>query len=201
MTTRPATVHGRVLTSDGRVATIRTATAHDAAALVALHDHLDDETLRLRFFNVSRTAARHYVDHLVASGPDEVISLVAEVDGEVVGLGTAEMVGPSCAEVAFVVADDERGHGLGTLLLEHLAHACTELGVAELTADVLPDNDRMAQVFHDAGYTMRRHLESGVLHYRLSTEESTTALTASRHRRETARARWAARHRTHAGTE
>lgn len=187
--------------SDGRIATIRTATVCDAGALVALHDHLDDETLRLRFFNVSRTAGRHYVEHLLAAGPDEVLSLVAEVGGEVVGLGTAEFVGPSCAEVAFVVADDERGHGLGTLLLEHLAHACVEVGVEELTADVLPDNTQMAQVFRDAGYGMTRHFESGVMRYELSTEESAAAVSASQRRHQTAQARSAARQATHAGAE
>lgn len=180
--------------SDGRTATIRTATNHDAGALIALHDHLDDETLRLRFFNVSRAAGRHYVEHLLAADPEQVLSLVAEVGGEVVGLGTAELVGPSRAEVAFVVADAERGHGLGTLLLEYLAHACLEVGVEELTADVLPDNARMAQVFRDAGYAMSRHFESGVMRYGLSTEESVAAAAASRRRHDVAQARSAARH-------
>lgn len=182
-----------VVMSDGRTATIRTLTPEDEGALVALHEHLDDATLRLRFFNVSHSAGRLYVEHVLRAGPDDVLALVAEVDGRVVGLGTAERVSPGSAEVAFVVADDERGHGLGTLLLEHLAHACTVLGIGQLTADVLPDNTQMVQVLRDAGYAMTRHFESGVMRYQLSTEETQAATAAAQHRRATAADRAAGR--------
>jgi GNAT superfamily N-acetyltransferase len=154
-----------VLTSDGRRATIRTPSEGDRAGLLALHDQLDDDALRLRFFNVSHDAGRHYVDHVLAGRPGTVISLVAVVDGAVVGLGTAELITPDAAEVAFVVSAAERGHGLGTLLLEHLTTQCRAAGITRLVADVLPQNARMAQVFRDASPTAEHHLDHGVMRY------------------------------------
>ncbi|MEJ7755619.1 MAG: GNAT family N-acetyltransferase [Nocardioidaceae bacterium] len=58
---------------------------------------------------------------------------------------------PGEAEVAFLVEDAHQGRGLGQLLLEHLAQAGREQGVAAFVADVLPDNVRMIQVFREAG--------------------------------------------------
>ena len=38
---------------------------------------MDDETLRLRFFAVNRTAGHHYVDHVLGGRPGPLVSLVA----------------------------------------------------------------------------------------------------------------------------
>ena len=80
------------------------------------------DTLRLRFFSPSREAGRRYVDHLFAPDNTASAALVALVRGRVAGLATAELLSPEAAEVAFLVADEDRGRGLGSLLLEHLAH-------------------------------------------------------------------------------
>lgn len=159
-----------VLTSDGRHATIRPPDGADRNGLLALHDQLDDAALRLRFFTVSHAAGRHYVDHVLAARPGAVISLVAVVDGSVVGLGTAELITPDAAELAFVVSAAERGHGLGTLLLEHLTTQCRAAGITRLVADVLPANTRMARVFRDASPIGEHHLEHGVMRYELDTD-------------------------------
>lgn len=178
-----------VLMSDGRRARIRPPVDGDREELLALHDELDDETLRLRFFTLNRSAGRHYVDHVLGGRPGPLVSLVATVDGRIVGLGTAERITDSAAEVAFVVAGAERGHGLGTLLLEHLATHCRSVGITRLVADVLPANARMAQVFRDAGYSVERHHESGLLRYELSTAVSEEFLTATEARRRVAEGR------------
>ncbi|WP_165807251.1 GNAT family N-acetyltransferase [Nocardioides currus] len=159
-----------VTMSDGRSATIRAPRESDRAALLSLHDQLDDETLRLRFFNVNHAAGPHYVDHVLTGRASDVTALVAVVGGELVALGTAETVAAQVAEVAFVVAERERGHGLATLLLEHLASICRGRGITRLVADVLFENTQMAQVFDDAGYSVARHANVGVLTYEMGTE-------------------------------
>lgn len=189
MPVRTSPLPAGVLTSDGRSAHIRPPTEDDRAGLLALHDGLDDEALRLRFFNVSRAIGRHYVDHVLSDRPGRVISLVAVVDDDVVGLGTAELITPDAAEVAFVVSDAERGHGIGTLLLEHLATQCQEAGITRLVADVLPENSRMAQVFRDAGCTLEHHLEHGVVRYELGTGATEVARSATEDRRRLAEER------------
>ncbi|MFC7363302.1 GNAT family N-acetyltransferase [Nocardioides astragali] len=178
-----------VLTSDGRPARIRAVADTDRDGLLVLHEEMDAETQRLRFFTVSKTAGRHYVDHVLAHDPTTIASLVATVSGDIVGLATAERMSDDTAEVALLVARSERGHGLGTLLLENLAAACRQLGIRRFVADVLPENSRMSQVLRDAGYTIERNIEPGVMTYELSTEASETARRATETRRRLAEAR------------
>ena len=171
-----------VILADGRSASIRKPDERDRDALVALHDQLDDQSMRMRFFSMNRHAGQHYVDHILALPGTAVVSLVAILDGRLVGLGTAERITPEASEVAFVVAAAEQGHGIGTLLLERLAMTCRAMGMTTLVADVLPDNVKMAQVFSDAGYACERRVDRGVLRYVLSTAPTDAYVSATRER-------------------
>ena len=71
------------------------------------------------------------------------------------------MPGADEAEVAFVVADDHQGRGIGSVLLEHLAAAARERGMKRFVAVVLAENAAMMRVFRHAGYETKRHLEYG----------------------------------------
>ena len=59
---------------------------------------------------------------------------------------------PRRAEVAFAVADDLHGRGVGTRLLERLATHASAAGIDEFVAEVLPQNAAMLGVFDDAGF-------------------------------------------------
>jgi acetyl coenzyme A synthetase (ADP forming)-like protein len=72
-----------------------------------------------------------------------------------------------CAEVAFAVADELQGHGVGTRLLEQLAESAAEAGISTFVAEVLPDNAPMLRVFEDAGFDISRRLEGGTTEVRL----------------------------------
>ncbi len=80
------------------------------------------------------------------------------VRDRVVALGTAEPVSADAAEVAFLVDEDLHGHGLGSLLLEHLAAACRDRGIRRFVAEVLADNHAMLGVFLDAGFEITQRL-------------------------------------------
>ncbi|MGL5857363.1 MAG: GNAT family N-acetyltransferase [Angustibacter sp.] len=67
------------------------------------------------------------------------------------------------AEVAFNVSDAHHGRGIGSALLEHLTAAARERGIGRFVADVLPQNQRMVEVFEQAGYAVSHHYEDGVL--------------------------------------
>ena len=165
-----------VLLTDGSIAVIRPLRPGDGPALHELHEQVSDEAIRLRFFSTARRAAHSYVDHVV-SDPD-TLALVAERHGRLVGLATAEPLTPIRAEVAFLVADETRGHGVGTLLLEHVAALALARGITELEADVLTDNHAMLRVFSDAGYTRDRSFDLGTVVLTLGT--GTTQATIER---------------------
>ncbi|VXC54220.1 bifunctional acetate--CoA ligase family protein/GNAT family N-acetyltransferase [Nocardioides sp. AX2bis] len=167
-----------VLLDDGTVAVVRPLGPDDREALTQLHDGVSDGSFRFRFFALGRRLGREYVAHLFSDTP-AAIALVALVRGRVVALATAERVDPATAEVAFLVADDERGHGLGALLLEHLAAAGRDLGVRRFTADVLAENGAMTQVFRAAGFTVDRVTSQGVVEVRMSTTASASAVAAA----------------------
>ena len=69
-----------------------------------------------------------------------------------VGHGVYLAMDPTRAEVAFAVADDFQGRGLGTLLLAHLAEAAGDNGITTFRAEVLPANRRMIDMFRESGF-------------------------------------------------
>jgi acetyl coenzyme A synthetase (ADP forming)-like protein len=89
--------------------------------------------------------------------------LADKADGERI-VALAEYVrlrDPRVAEVAFAVADDQQGRGIGTRLLEQLAARAGEAGIEHFLAQVLPENAAMLSVFRDAGFEVARELGGG----------------------------------------
>lgn len=166
-----------VLLADGTVAVIRLLRPDDLAAVQALHDRVSDESLRLRFFASGRAPARAYVEHLGTS--TTTTTLVAELDGDVVGIVTAERVDDDTEEIAFLVDDALAGRGLGSLLLEHMAGSARERDVGHLTAEVLVENRQMLAVFIDAGFDVVRRSEAGVVLVDLDPRATDDFLTAA----------------------
>lgn len=182
-TVRPADV----LLQDGSVASIRPARDTDAAALADLHDRIGQESLRLRFFSASKAAARRYAAHLLQA-PD-VLVLVAECDGRLAAVATAEPVDSTTSEVAFLVDDARHGLGLGSLLLEHLAAAARDRGIHRFVAEVLFENHGMLDVLSHAGFAVVRRTESGCVHVELDTRVSPEVLRAADERERRTEAR------------
>jgi acyl-CoA synthetase (NDP forming)/GNAT superfamily N-acetyltransferase len=164
------------LLADGRVATIRSPQVADLASLVALHEGIGDESLRRRFFSLNRRLATSYAAHLADGG---ALALVATIGDRIVGVASCELVAQTVGEVAFLVADDAHGVGLGTLLLEHLAARGRSAGIARFTAEVLAENSDMLRVLQDCGFTQHRSTSAGVTTLELSTAATTRAIAAA----------------------
>jgi len=168
MTTSLGTVPRGVyaLMTDGTTAEIRPAAPGDLAAVQAMHEAMSPDTAYLRFFSYSRLSAEQEAKRVCRPpGPDHQ-TLLALCGGEIAGVAGYEVEGTGQrAEIAFAVADRMHGHGLGTLLLEHLVSAAVQRGVTTFTATVLLENAEMQRVFSDAGLTVHRHLEAGVLEF------------------------------------
>ncbi|HEY6962672.1 MAG TPA: GNAT family N-acetyltransferase [Gaiellaceae bacterium] len=156
-----------VVLRDGSTLRLRPTTPADADLLLHFFESLSPESRYLRFQGASVVDGRT-VDPFLHTDFDATVSLVGELEGDVVALATyVRLRDPHRAEVAFVVADVMQGRGIGTRLLERLAAHASRAGIDEFVAQVLPQNNAMLKVFGDAGFATTRHLEGGVVEVRL----------------------------------
>jgi acetate---CoA ligase (ADP-forming) len=146
---------------DGGTVRVRPVRAEDEAELHAFLEDLSDEARWLRFFSAGTDLARAAASFVAA----DVFGLVAVAGDPERIVAHAAYVHESDdrAEVAFEVADDWQGRGIGTVLLAHLAERAQRDGVATFTATVLPANHRMIQVFRDSGFAVEVHSLPGEL--------------------------------------
>ena len=115
------------------------------------------------------------------AGHDARVALLGD---EIVAAARYDVVSPGVAEVAFVVADEHQGRGVGTLLLEHLAVLARAQGIHTFAADTLPNNAKMLGMFAAAGWARESRFEDGTVRTRFSIEpsaESTAAIAGREH--------------------
>ncbi|GGK41329.1 bifunctional acetate--CoA ligase family protein/GNAT family N-acetyltransferase [Nocardia camponoti] len=179
---------GDVLASDGGVVRIRPITPDDADALATFHERLSERTRYLRYFgpyprisprDMYRTTHLDYRDR---------VGMVAVLGNDIIGVSRYELLDRTderAAEVAFVVADEHQGRGLGSVLLEHLAGAAAEHEITTFVAEVLAENEPMITVFRDAGYQLRRSRDGAEVHLEFAIDP-TEALRTVRDAREAA---------------
>ena len=128
---------------------------------------MSPESKYLRFFAPYPRLSRRDVKRFTEVDYVDRVALILTLGGEMIGVGRWDRLDDDArsgkAEIAFLVEDAHQGRGVAQLLLEHLAEAARERGITGFVAEVLPENRRMAQVFADAGYRVRKGVEDGVL--------------------------------------
>jgi acetyl coenzyme A synthetase (ADP forming)-like protein len=190
----PAHWAGDVVLVDGGTAHVRPITPADGPGLVAFHERLSPDTVYSRFFSAKPTLSDAEVEHFTHVDYDSRVALVAELGDRLVGVARYDRLpGERTAEVAFVVADEHQGRGIGTVLLEHLAAAARERGINRFVAETLPGNRRMLEVFAAAGYEERTRHFDGVVQVELAIEPTEAAQAAMEEREHRAEARSVAR--------
>ncbi|WP_152190516.1 bifunctional acetate--CoA ligase family protein/GNAT family N-acetyltransferase [Georgenia satyanarayanai] len=168
----PAHWEADVVLRDGIPMHIRPIRPEDAPALQAMHQRQSPLSQYYRFFAPMERLSERDLHRFTHVDHDDRVALVLTSGEDIVAVGRYDRIDGDLAEVAFYVADSEHGRGLGSVLLEHLAAAGRERGVARFTAEVLPANARMVRVFRDAGYDVRQELDDGVLHVSFHIEET-----------------------------
>ncbi|HIE21964.1 MAG TPA: GNAT family N-acetyltransferase, partial [Acidimicrobiia bacterium] len=176
-----------VVLRDGGGARIRPIRPDDADGIIAFFERLGPQSRYFRFFRIKRSLEPDEVTHFTHLDYDDRMALVAEVGGEIVGVGRYDREGPGAevAEVAFAVADDHQGRGLGTKLLELLTAYARSRGIEQFRAQVLAENRQMMRVFRNSGYELHRTIEDGVytVDFPVEPSERTAAAEAERERR------------------
>jgi acetyl coenzyme A synthetase (ADP forming)-like protein len=178
-----------VVLRDGSTIRLRPPTAADEASLISFFEALSPESRYLRFHGTT-IIGRQTVSVALETDWSSRGSLVGELAG---GDGTVRPVAlatyvrlrdPNRAEVAFAVADELHGRGIGTRLLERLADHASAVGIREFVAEVLPDNRAMLRVFDDAGFQTARALQDGVVEVVLQLDATRPAVVERRDERD-----------------
>ena len=163
------------LLADGSTVQIRQAGPADFDAVKAMHQAMSPDNTYLRFFNISRLAAETEARRICREPRPGHVALLALSDDEVVGCASFDVPaelesdggrsggGYRVAEVAFAVADHMHHRGIATLLLEHLVSTAGSHQITIFTAETLPENTPMLQVFNDAGLPVHRHYADGIM--------------------------------------
>ncbi|MGI5466635.1 GNAT family N-acetyltransferase [Streptomyces sp. CA-132043] len=176
----PDEVHA--LLTDGTTASIRTVRPDDRERVLEMYRRMSPDNLRRRFFAASRRSAEQAAERICTLGSPTDQALLALVGDKVIGVAEYHRVDspdrPQLAEIGLTVADDWHEHGVGTLLLEHLAHAARAAGVTAFTAESLADNHLMLKVVADLGLRTTRRFEQGEVYSTIELQEDEQYLTA-----------------------
>jgi acetate---CoA ligase (ADP-forming) len=171
---------------DGSTVHIRPVTPEDRDGIRTFLESLSGDSLAFRFMGVPNldwvvnwSLDVDYRDRygLVATaGPDRaIVAHAAYLRGR-----------DDTAEVAFMVSDQLQGQGIATIMLGHLAGAALEHGITVFTAEVLPANHRMIDVFRESGFPVTLSAQDGVIEVEFPTALSDDALEAFERREQIA---------------
>src|SRR5215216_2828288 len=170
----PAPAARDVVLRDGTTMRLRPPERADEERLLAFFEQLSTQSRYLRFHGHVRLGPQLIEPAL---DPDwlERGALAGTVadggDERIVALGNyIRLRDPTRAEVAFAVADELQGKGVGTRLLEQLAREAGTVGVECFVAEVMSENRAMLHVFAEAGFELTREYDSGVAEVTLAIE-------------------------------
>jgi acetate---CoA ligase (ADP-forming) len=153
--TYPAHLATDVVLRDGSTVHVRPVRPDDEPRLLAFLRSLSEQSLVLRFFShTSDTVLGHIARQETRVDYARHYGLVATrgVDDRIVGHALYAAMTDENAEVAFAVADDYQGRGLGTILLGRLAEVAVVHGFQAFTAFVMHENYQMLAVFRESGF-------------------------------------------------
>lgn len=125
-------------------------------------------TIYQRYFTQLKHLPPEAVQRMVTLDYEANMALVAEIPWEgrrrlIAVARYSRDAATNWADIAVVVQEDFRKHGLATALLRHLAKVAAEQGIVGFRADVLPENHAMLHTFQKLAEPLESHLEGGVI--------------------------------------
>lgn len=179
----PRALECEIETMDGSKLHLRPIRPDDGGRLREFHEHLSPESVYRRFFFVHPRLSAVEVDRFTQVDYMDRLALVVELEDRLLAVGRYERLAePTEAEVAFVVSDEFQHHGIGTILLEHLADAALGNGVRTFCAQTLADNQDMLDVFTHSGFHVTTTRDYGTIRVRFPIEPDDAYRSARRRR-------------------
>jgi GNAT superfamily N-acetyltransferase len=180
----PAGLECAVTTSHGTTIHVRPIRPDDAPRLADFHRRLSPRSVYRRFLFVHPVLSEAEIHRFTCVDYIDRMALIIEDTDRLIAVGRYERdPGADEAEVAFVVADEDQHHGIGTLLLDQLAEEAWRNGITTFVASTLCENREMLDVFLHSGYPVITSVDRGVVSVRFPIEpnEAYRAAYAERH--------------------
>jgi len=148
-------MRGAIDLADGGRIEIRPIGPGDREALARGLERLGPESRYMRFFGPLDRLSEDQLTYLTDVDHHDHEALVAldRDSGQGVGVARFVRVGEDVAEPAVAVADDWQHRGVGSRLLEELAHRARQEGVREFLAAALADNAAAIALLGHLGHT------------------------------------------------
>jgi GNAT superfamily N-acetyltransferase len=149
----------------GRWVSIRPIEAADAAGLSDFYASLTPDSIRRRFLGSRRPTASELARFTDpgAGGVVAVLAAAGPTDGAIVGHGSVQPCGGGEVELAFAVADELQGRGIGSMLMRAALAEARRLGARRVSATMLIDNTRMRRLLLGAGWPIvADRLDAGI---------------------------------------
>ena len=131
--------------------TVRSLRNGDTETVSALFARLGERSRERRFCGAKPRLSEPELASLARVDHDHHV-LVGYLDDDAEPVGIARLVRTgSTAEIAFAVADEHQGHGVGSILASELAADARAAGITHLMATVCGDNQRILALLRRLG--------------------------------------------------
>ncbi|MCM3900927.1 MAG: GNAT family N-acetyltransferase [Pyrinomonadaceae bacterium] len=169
---------GDVVLRDGSTVRVQVMRPDDEQRLFSLFKSLSEDSRWLRFLSLGKESVlaeeahrESAVDYcrtfgLIVIGPEE----------RIVGHAFYTSLSEDHAEVAFAIADDYQGRGLGSILLLQLAEVAAANGIQTFEAETVAANTAMLKVFRESGFHTEIKATAGYLHVSFPTSFTDEAI-------------------------
>jgi RimJ/RimL family protein N-acetyltransferase len=170
--TEPANYSASETLRDGRSICIRALHPRHRSAVLEAVKRTSAKSLFRRFFGPRREFSESEIRFFLNVDFVNHVAIIAEIDenGKAAVVGGARFIklDAETAEMAFAVIDPYQGHGIGKMLMHHIAVLARAAGIRKLVAEVLPENTPMLKVMEKSGLPMTTRRESKVVHVALA---------------------------------
>ena len=164
----PGELERDVRSRAGTAFRLRPIRPEDEGAVIAMIEASDPDDIRLRFFRAIRKVGHAFAARLTQIDYAREMAFVAEPDasggGEPPGtvLGVARLImdpNEEVAEFGIMVRSDQKGRGLGSILMNAILDYGRQRGLREVYGEVLAQNTTMLAMAGDLGFRREMHPE------------------------------------------
>jgi GNAT superfamily N-acetyltransferase len=152
-------------TDRDRRVSIRPIERSDASGLSDFYARLSTESRHRRFLSYGRPSADELGRIFTSATGHGFVGILSEAgpdDGAIVAHASVQPAGDGSAEIAFAVADELQGRGIGRRLMHAVVEDARTTGVRRLSASLLADNVPMRRLLTAAGEIVSDSIDLGI---------------------------------------